>query len=78
MQKFILFFFVFFVNSVSLSGQKTPVPGKWWVEFTDKNNSPYCVCRPAEFLSARALERRARAGVEVVENDLPVNPAYIN
>lgn len=58
--------------------QTTPVTGKWWVEFTDKNNSPYCLCRPAEFLSARALERRARAGIQTEENDLPVNPQYLN
>ncbi|MFN0174696.1 MAG: S8 family peptidase [Saprospiraceae bacterium] len=57
-----------------LLSQKT---NKYWVEFSDKNNSPFCVCRPAEFLSARALERRARASIEVVENDLPVNPEYL-
>jgi len=51
---------------------------KYWVEFTDKNNSPYCTCRPAEFLSARSLDRRARAGIAVVENDLPVTTAYVN
>lgn len=56
---------------------QTPAPGKWWVEFTDKNNSPYSIHRPSEFLSARALERRARAGIAVAENDLPVNPAYV-
>ncbi|MFN0214047.1 MAG: S8 family serine peptidase [Saprospiraceae bacterium] len=50
---------------------------KYWVEFRDKNDSPYCTCRPAEFLSARALERRARASIPVVENDLPVNPDYL-
>lgn len=50
---------------------------KWWVSFTDKNNTPYCTCRPAEFLSARALERRARAGIPVEEEDLPVDPAYV-
>lgn len=50
---------------------------KYWVEFTDKANSPYCVCRSAEFLSARAIERRQRAGIAVQEEDLPVNPAYL-
>ncbi|MFN0016448.1 MAG: S8 family serine peptidase [Saprospiraceae bacterium] len=55
-----------------------PVRVKWWLEFSDKNNSPYCTCRPAEFLSARALERRSRAGIAVVENDLPVNPHYLH
>lgn len=63
--------------SPSLFAQ-APKLNKYWVEFTDKNNTPYCVCRPAEFLSARALERRARAGIEVVENDLPVNAVYVN
>jgi len=60
----------------TLFAQK-PNLSKWWRQFTDKNNSPYCTCRPAEFLSARALDRRARAGIAVVENDLPVNPAYV-
>ncbi len=59
------------------NAQKTPRINKYWVEFTDKNNSPYCTCRPAEFLSLQALERRTQAGIEVVENDLPVNPDYV-
>lgn len=54
-----------------------PALSKWWVEFSDKNDNPYCTCRPAEFLSARALERRARAGIGIEENDLPVNPGYV-
>ncbi|MCC6281861.1 MAG: S8 family serine peptidase [Saprospiraceae bacterium] len=56
---------------------QNPKLNKYWVEFTDKNNTPYCTCRPAEFLSARALERRARAGIEVVDNDLPPTPEYL-
>lgn len=64
--------FLLFLNG--LAAQKTY---KYWVEFRDKANSPYCTCRPEEFLSARALERRGRASIEIVENDLPVNPAYL-
>ena len=56
---------------------QTPKLNKYWVEFTDKKNTPFCSCRPAEFLSARALDRRARAGIEVVENDLPPSPDYL-
>ncbi len=66
--------FVFF--PIVLFAQ-TPKLKKYWVEFTDKNNSPYCTCQPAEFLSARSIERRAKAGIEVVENDLPPNPEYL-
>lgn len=72
-----LFFSLSFLLFPSLLFSQSPKLNKYWVEFTDKNNSPYCSCRPAEFLSARAIERRARAGIAVVENDLPVNPEYV-
>lgn len=62
--------------STIVSAQQS-TPSKWWVKFSDKADSPFCTCRPAEFLSARALDRRARAGIPVVENDLPVNPVYL-
>lgn len=67
---------LFFFFPASLFSQQKK--NKYWVEFSDKNNSPFCTCRPAEFLSARALERRAKAGIAVVENDLPVNNTYVN
>ncbi|MEI6410300.1 MAG: S8 family serine peptidase [Bacteroidota bacterium] len=74
-----LFLFAFFLAlQISAQAQKPPIIGKYWVEFKDKSNSPYCSCRPWEFLSARALDRRARAGIAVVENDLPVNARYVD
>ena len=76
--KKILLISCFCVFTSLLWGQKPPVVGKYWIEFKDKAQSPYCTCRPWEFLSARALARRARAGIAVVDNDLPVNPAYLN
>ncbi|MCC7467505.1 MAG: S8 family serine peptidase, partial [Saprospiraceae bacterium] len=50
---------------------------KFWISFKDKQDSPYCLCRPEEFLSFRALERRYKAGIPLDESDLPVNPAYL-
>ncbi|MEI6684261.1 MAG: S8 family serine peptidase [Bacteroidota bacterium] len=52
-------------------------PQKYFIEFRDKNNSPYSVNRPGEFLTQRALDRRARQGIAISENDIPVNPSYI-
>lgn len=52
-------------------------PDKYFVRFTDKNNSPYSVENPSEFLSQRAIERRQKQGISIEESDLPVNPAYI-
>ena len=49
----------------------------YWVQFTDKNESPYTIDNPEAYLSQRALERRARLGIEIDEYDIPVNPQYL-
>ena len=49
----------------------------YWVQFTDKNDSPYSIENPEAYLSERALERRARLGIEIDEYDIPVNPQYL-
>ncbi len=53
-------------------------PDKYHIRFTDKDNSPYSIENPLEFLSQRAIDRRANQNIAIVENDLPVNPAYIS
>lgn len=52
-------------------------PGRYWVEFTDKDNTPYSVNNPEEFLSQRAIDRRTDQDIAIIENDLPVNPEYV-
>ena len=49
----------------------------YWVQFTDKADSPYSVDRPEEFLTQRSIERRNRLNIKVDEYDLPVNPLYL-
>lgn len=73
----VILFLLCLGNCRPMVAQQSRPMFKWWVELTDKNESPFCVCRPAEFLSARALDRRARAGIAVIEEDLPVNPQYV-
>lgn len=46
------------------------------IKFTDKNNSPYSINRPAEFLSQKAIDRRLRQHILYSTEDLPVNPSY--
>ena len=53
-------------------------PQKYFVEFMDKANSPYSVSRPNEFLSDRSISRRQKQGIAIVEEDLPVNTAYVD
>jgi len=52
-------------------------PDKYFIQFTDKNNSPYSINQPEEFLSQRAIDRREKYGIVITEEDLPVNPAYL-
>ncbi|MBE0650286.1 MAG: S8 family serine peptidase [Bacteroidales bacterium] len=56
---------------------QTVAPSKYYIQFTDKNNSPYSISNPEAFLTARALARRTAHGIAIQENDLPVNPQYI-
>ena len=49
----------------------------YWVQFTDKNDSPYSIDNPEAYLSPRALQRRANQGIAIDEYDIPVNPQYL-
>ena len=62
--------------SVQLWGQIAP--NKYFIAFTDKNSSPYSVSRPGEFLTQRAVGRREKQGIAIVENDIPVNQHYVD
>ncbi len=50
----------------------------YFVTFTDKDDTPYSVNTPEEFLSARAIERREKQNIPITVRDLPVNPVYID
>lgn len=52
-------------------------PDKYFVKFTDKNDSPYSIDNPSEYLSQRAIDRRANQGISIDIKDLPVNPSYV-
>ncbi len=73
--KFLITITIVILFSNFISAQVAP--DKYWIRFTDKNNSPYSINNPEEFLSQKAIDRRIIQGIPVVENDLPVNPSYI-
>lgn len=50
---------------------------KYFIEFVDKKNSPYSISNPQQYLSARAIERRNKQNIPITEQDLPVNPNYL-
>ncbi|MBX2970611.1 MAG: S8 family peptidase [Cyclobacteriaceae bacterium] len=50
---------------------------QYMVFFEDKSGTPHSINSPETFLSERALERRERQGIAIVQNDLPVSPVYV-
>jgi serine protease AprX len=52
-------------------------PGFYYVVFKDKTGTPYDLEYPQAFLSPKSLERRLRLGIPIIDEDLPVNPLYI-
>ena len=51
---------------------------RYFIAFKDKSGSLYTTTNPAQFLSARAIARRAKCGYPVTTEDIPVNQSYID
>ena len=49
---------------------------RYMVFFSDKDNTPYSISQPAEFLSLKAIARRANQNILITGTDLPVDPVY--
>lgn len=49
----------------------------FYIQLKDKANSPYNTSKPSDYLSERAIARRAYYNIPIDETDLPVNSAYI-
>lgn len=73
LKNFILYVLVF--TTTLLAAQVAP--SKYYIQFTDKNDSPYSINQPEAFLSQRAIDRRSKYDIPVAEEDLPVNPDYL-
>ena len=73
-RKLLVFVFVITV----FQGVAQIAPTKYYVQFTDKNNSPYSLDHPEDFLSQRAINRRSNQGIGYDATDIPVNPQYIS
>ncbi|WP_017731946.1 S8 family serine peptidase [Nafulsella turpanensis] len=72
MRYFLIVFTLLF--SSALAAQEVD---RYVVYFRDKENNSYSLDRPEEFLSPRALARRAAQQITISPDDLPVSQAYI-
>ncbi len=73
-----LFFLYCFAGLFDLSAQTKVAPNRYRVDFTDKEHNIFSIDRPDEFLSARALQRRAKQNIAVTQADLPVSLYYLD
>lgn len=70
--------FTILISFYILNGIGQLAPGIYWVQFTDKDNTPYDIDHPEQFLSERAIERRLKNNIPIITEDLPVDPAYVD
>lgn len=68
-----LFFVLFLTSNYSLAQTRD-----YFIGFTDRNGSTYSLQQPLQFLSQRAIDRRLRQSIPIMDNDLPVNSNYLD
>ena len=68
-----LFFVLLFSQAVSAQ-----TGNRYWIAFTDKNNSIYSLNAPNAFLSQRSITRRTQQAIALDSTDLPVNQVYLD
>lgn len=71
-------FTLFFAVLLSLANSDAVVKYYFYVQLANKNNTPYSLSTPSEYLSARAIARRASFNIAIDSTDLPVNATYIS
>src|SRR6476620_9520131 len=71
MTKFFVILF-FFVSYLGYSQEDA------WVYFNDKPDAAAQLSTPLNFLTQRALDRRANQGIALNENDVPIYQPYID
>lgn len=69
-----IFLFLLLLSGLCAEAQYS----KLIVQFKDKNGNPFTLSAPNQFLSARAIQRRARYSVPLDSTDLPIVPRYID
>lgn len=67
---------LFFMEFICVRAQD--IPTKYFIQFSDKNQSIYSTLKPEEFLSQRSLHRRNTFHIEITTQDLPVNQNYVD
>ncbi|OYT17818.1 MAG: peptidase S8 [Bacteroidetes bacterium 4572_77] len=52
-------------------------PNYYAIQFTDKDNNPFTLDQPQDFLTQRSIDRRTAQNIAYDITDLPITPSYI-
>jgi serine protease AprX len=74
-RKLLVLFFFFCLVCTATFAQQYP---KYVVVFKNKNNNPYSLNKPKEYLSPRSIQRRVKYEIKLDSSDLPVTPSYVS
>ena len=74
MRKTSLLVLILIVASLSTHAQFS----RYIIKFKDKGSNPFSIANPSQYLTQRALDRRARYNIPIDSADLPVTPRYID
>lgn len=72
----VLVFFMLFISSLGAFSQVN----RYVVFFSDKSGDsyPYTIESPETYLTEKAISRRTKQSIAIVESDLPVHPMYVD
>lgn len=75
MQKFYaLLLGAFFLSASTAQAQFS----RYIIQLKDKKGTPYSIGNPSQYLSAKAIARRAKSTIAIDSSDLPLSPAYLD
>lgn len=78
MRKIILLLSIFCISASLFATPFIPIPYKYRLTLKDKGETTYSIDSPEEFLSAKAIERRAKQNIKIDESDLPISQTYLD
>src|SRR6185436_125966 len=73
MKKLLIFIFLFADHPNTFAQYS-----RYIIQLRDKAGTPFSLSDPSQYLTERAINRRARYNITIDQSDLPVNPAYLD
>lgn len=67
--------FPFLINTCC---SQTSFYTRFVIQLKDKNNNPYSIYNPSQYLSQKSIERRNKQNIIIDQTDIPITPMYLD